>query len=117
LDSSDWITKKFLKGEKDRELPALKKIHTFLSKEVIIKAIEEQTGKDFENIIKEKGVYRQIAMELLYRLGGLTGEEIGKIMGVGYTSISQERRRLAERLEKDQKLKKMINGIKQICQL
>jgi putative transposase len=112
----DWITEKFLKGEKDRERPALKKINTFRSKEVIIKAIKEQTGKDIETVIKEKGVHRQMAMELLYRLGGLTGKEIGRIMGVGYTSVSQERRRLAERLENDQKLKRLINVIEQICQ-
>jgi DNA-directed RNA polymerase specialized sigma subunit len=55
-------------------------------------------------ITREKGIHRQIAMELLYRVGGLKGEEIGEIMGVGYTSVSQERRRLLARLSKDREL-------------
>jgi hypothetical protein len=43
-------------------------------------------------------------MELLYRVGGLKGHEIGRLFGVGYTSVSQERRRLKERLRNDQNL-------------
>jgi len=52
-----------------------------------------------------------MTMELLYRLGGLKGTEIGKIMGVGYTSVSQERRRLRERLQKDRKIRTLLSRI------
>ena len=54
---------------------------------------------------------RQIAMEWLYRLGGMKGEEIGRLMGVGYTSVSQERRRLRVRLEGDRKLTARLKNI------
>jgi hypothetical protein len=54
-------------------------------------------------------------MELLYRLGGLKGKDIGEIMGVGYTSVSQERRRLLGRLSKDQKLETLFNRIMHKC--
>ena len=85
----EWVTEEFLKGEKDRERPSLKKIHTYKAKDAILKTLEKETGKSIKAIAKEKGIYRQIAMELLYRLGGLKGEEIGEIMGVGYTSVSR----------------------------
>ena len=50
---------------------------------------------------EEKGVLRQAGMELLYRVGGLKGQEIGELFLVGYTSVSQERRRLGDRLSDD----------------
>lgn len=78
-------------------------------------AIEEETGKGIEAIALEKGVHRQIAMELLYRLGGLKGEEIGELMGVGYTSVSQERKRLLEQLSKDKKLEALFRRIENKC--
>jgi hypothetical protein len=111
----EWVTEEFLKGEIDREQPSLRKIHTYRAKDAILRAIEQETGKSIKAITKEKGIYRQIAMELLYRIGGLKGEEIGEIMGVGYTSVSQERRRLLARLSKDQKLDMLFNRIKHKC--
>ena len=68
-----------------------------------------------ETIAKEKGHLRQMAMELLYRLGGLKGEEIAKIFGVGYTSVSQERRRLREQLETDRKLGVLLKRLELKC--
>lgn len=78
-------------GRKDREPPSLKKIHTYQTKDVIVRAVEQVTGRRIEAIANENGHYRQIVMGLLYRIGGLKGEEIGRIMGVGYTSVNQKR--------------------------
>lgn len=52
-----------------------------------------------------------MAMELLYRAGGLTGPEIGGIFGVDYSSVDQERRRLREKLERDQNLRLLLDRI------
>jgi len=114
-DFVESITERFLKGEKDRERPSLKKINTYQAKDVIFAVITKETGKAVEAIAKEKGHLRQIAMELLYRLGGLKGEEIAKIFGVGYTSVSQERRRLREQMEKDRKLGVLIKRLELKC--
>ncbi len=54
-------------------------------------------------------------MEMLYRFGGIKGEEIARIFGVGYTSVSQERRRLRDRLLKDRKLVAFVKRIEQKC--
>jgi hypothetical protein len=111
------ITERFLKGEKDRERPSLKKINTYQAKEVILAAIAKETAKSIETIAKEKGHLRQMAMELLYRLGGLKGEEIAKIFGVGYTSVSQERRRLREQLVRDRKMGVLLKHLELKCNL
>lgn len=50
---------------------------------------------------KERGIIRQIAMDLLYRVGGLSGTEIGEMMGVVYSTVSQGRKRLREKLKSD----------------
>ena len=110
-----WITDNFLKGEKERERPSLKKIRNYRAKDSIIKAVEKETGKRVQDIMREKGVLRQIFMELLYRLGGLKGEEIGSLMGVGYTSVSQERKRLRERLRNDQKAVCLLKILEHNC--
>lgn len=111
----EWVTERFLSGEKDCERPSIKKIQTYQAKDAILRAVEQETGKNIESIVNEKGPHRQLAMELLYRLGGLKGEAIGSIMGVGYASVSQERRRLRERLAKDHKLEALFKRIEQKC--
>ena len=50
-------------------------------------------------------------MDLLYRTGGLKGAEIGKLMGVDYSTVSQGRKRLREKIETDRKLKQLVNRI------
>jgi chromosomal replication initiation ATPase DnaA len=46
-------------------------------------------------------------------MGGLTGVEIGRIIGVDYSTVSQGRKRLRERVQKDKSLRKLLNQIEQ----
>jgi hypothetical protein len=39
-----------------------------------------------------RGTLRQIAMELLYKYGGLESGEIGHMMGLDYSTVSQGRK-------------------------
>ncbi len=50
-------------------------------------------------------------MDLLYRAGGLKGVEIGKIFGVDYSTVSQGRKRLREKMKKDKKLRTLVKEI------
>ena len=50
-------------------------------------------------------------MDLLYRLGGLTGTEIWERMGVDYSTVSQGRKRLRETLKRDKNLLRIIETI------
>jgi REP element-mobilizing transposase RayT len=112
----EWVKEKFIDKDISSEIPAVKEIHCYNSVEGIIASIKDETGESLDDMREKKGVYRQIVMDLLYRFGGLKGEEIGKIFGVGYTSVSQERRRLAKKMQKDRKLWELIIRIEGLCQ-
>ena len=68
-------------------------------------------GKGFDEIKKERGITRQIAMDLLYRFGGLAGTEVGEMMGVDYSTVSQGRKRLRETIKRDKGLLEIIERI------
>ncbi len=110
-----WVSGTLLKGEEDRESPSLREIRKYRAKETILGVMEGETGKSIEEIREERGVLRQLAMELLYRVGGLKGHEIGRLLGVGYTSVSQERRRLKERLRNNRDLQALFKHLDAKC--
>jgi len=71
----------------------LRGILTYRSNDEILKAISDETGRDGGGILKRKRVLRQMAMEVLYKYGGLNGVEIGQIMELGYCTLSRGRKR------------------------
>jgi REP element-mobilizing transposase RayT len=103
-DFIKMIRDRYLKGKTDRECPSVNKIKRYQAKEEIIKIIKETTGKDIKAIKAERDVCRQILMDLMYRAGGMTGVEIGRVFGVDYSTVSQSRRRLREKMKNDCKL-------------
>ncbi|MGH7824912.1 MAG: REP-associated tyrosine transposase [Candidatus Binatia bacterium] len=54
---------------------------------------------------------RGVALELMYRLGGTSQARIGDLMGLDYTAVSRERKRLRDRIESDMRLKKRLREI------
>ena len=60
----EWIKEKYLRGEKDRECPALREIQRHRAKEQIIEAIEKEIGESFEEIKTARGEMRQITMDV-----------------------------------------------------
>jgi len=72
----------------------------------------KETGKTLDQVKNKKHPLRPVLMDLLYRAGGLTGIEIGKIFNVGYITVSQTRKRLGSRTAKDRNLKKVVELIK-----
>lgn len=108
------IKDKYLDAAKDRERPAVGEIHRHRSKEEVFKAIQKETGKDIAAIKAEKGDLRRIVMELLYRAGGLKGPQIGLIFEVDYATVSQERKRLYEKVNKDRKVRALLSRLEGI---
>ncbi len=49
-----------------------------------------------------------IVMDLLCRLGGLTGTETGETMGVDYSTVSQGGNRLREKRKRDKNLSALL---------
>lgn len=83
----------------------------YTTKDKIIDVLCRETKKSFDEIKKERGVIRQIAMDLLYRAGGLIGSEIGEMMGVDYSTVSQGRKRLREKLKDDKLISQIIERV------
>ena len=105
-----WVRERFLPS-KSREIPAMKQLKRHSTKEEVIKVLCKEVDKGFDEIKKERGITRQIAMDVLYRFGELTGTEIGEMMGVSYSTMSQGRKRLRETLKRDKSLLKIIKRI------
>ena len=49
-----------------------------------------------------RAALRQMAMGLLYKYGGMKGGEIGQIIGLDYSTVSQGRKRLRESLKSEE---------------
>ena len=106
------VSEKYLSASTDkRESPSLKELQRYQAEEKIIKVIEKETGVKIDAIKKQRGSLRQIVMDVLYRYGGLKGVEIGALLGVDYSTVSQGRGRLREKLRKDHELRSLLNKI------
>ena len=108
LGSADFITfikENYLSAKKpDKELPALKE----LVKKPSIQDIFEEVELVFT---KDKVMARNVKMYLCQRYTGKKLMEIGSHFGIGESGVSQACRRVAQKIEKDKKLKKKILGL------
>lgn len=113
-DFIEKVLSKYLNKSPDlREQPSLRELHGLRVKEEIMEAVKEETGKSLEEIKKAKGIERNVLMDLLYRAGGLRGVEIGTLLDVDYSTVSQGRKRLRDRLRKDRKLMQIVSRIEE----
>ncbi len=106
----NWAKDKFLPA-KSCEIPAVQRLKKYTAKDKLIDALCKETNKSFDEIKKERGKIRQLAMDLLYRVGGLSGTEIGEMMGVDYSTVSQGRKRLREKLKGGKHLSQIIKRV------
>ena len=111
----EWIKEKFLKKEASaREQPALKILRKAGDPEELIEHFGRMIGKSREDICQrgKKSIHRAMLMELLYRLCPINQPEIGRLVGgIDYSAVSQARKRLWKRMEKDSKLRREYEKI------
>ena len=60
---------------------------------------------------QDKALARNVKMYLCQKYTGKKLKEIGLQFGIGESGVSQSCRRVAQKMEKDKKLKKKINGL------
>ena len=117
LGSEGFIDK--LKGHLDRkvnvrEIPALRSFKKALTIEDVIAAVEKHFKVKRETIISRSGrEMRHLAMEMAYRYANSNQEEIGKVFGVDYSTVSQNRNRLRTKIANDAKIKRSFEGIRE----
>jgi REP element-mobilizing transposase RayT len=92
------IREKFVGTSKSRELPAIRQLQSYLGQKQILDLIVAETGKTMKEVLNSRGETRQLAMDLLYRYGGLKNQEIGVLMSIDYSTVSQGRKRLREKI-------------------
>jgi hypothetical protein len=104
-----WVREMYLNKEKDRERPDVGKIYHHLSKKVVLATVERTLA--LSHFLQATGTARQIVMTALYTHGGLNNREIGELFGLDYSTVSQGRKRLREKIEKDADLKMLFQKI------
>lgn len=104
-----WIKQTYLEQRKDRERPSISKINQHVSLEQVLDIIEQESGRG--NLFETEGVLRQIVMTCLYTYAGLNNREIGERFGVDYSTVSQSRKRLRERVAKHPELASLMQRI------
>jgi hypothetical protein len=98
---------------RSREIPALRRITAKVEPKRIVKAVSQVMGVGEERVLgrRARGLGRALAMELLYRYGGMNQREIGELLGLDYSSVSVGRKRLREAMEKDKGLGRLLDKI------
>ncbi len=109
-----WVKEKFINRKHDREKPAVGKINRYLSMEIVLEIVEKQTGT--RQALLSSGTTRQIIMTMLYKYAGLNNREIGELLGLDYSTVSQGRKRLREKSTKNKNLKTLLDKIENLCQ-
>lgn len=104
-----WVQEKYLENTKDRERPSVKKIHKYLSEETVLSVVSQETGTN--DLLSSTGTIRQIVMTALYQYAGLNNREIGELLGVDYSTVSQGRKRLRLKAAKDTKTRKTLERL------
>ena len=64
-----------------------------------------------KNVLLSTGTTRQIVMTALYKYAGLNNREIGSLLGVDYSTVSQGRKRLYSKTEKDKHIQSVVSRI------
>ncbi len=110
-DFIEFIKANFLSAKKpDKELPALKELVKKASMQAIFKEVELVFTND-------KVLSRNVKMYLCQRYTGKKLKEIGFHFGIGESGVSQACRRVADKIEKDIKLKRKIERLEKLINL
>jgi putative transposase len=108
LGSADFIAfikDNFLSAKKpDKELPALKELVKKASMQDIFETVELV-------FTQNKALARNVKMYLCQKYTGKKLKEIGLQFGIGESGVSQSCKRVAQKIEKDKKLKKKIGRL------
>lgn len=108
-DFVSWVRETFLENHKDREQPSVRKIHRYLSAEKVLTVVAKETG--IKDALQATGTTRQIVMTALYKYAGINNREIGNLLEVDYSTVSQGRKRLRCKAEKDKEIQSVIDCI------
>jgi REP element-mobilizing transposase RayT len=113
-DFVERVKKKIKAGGSRREQPAIRRFEGKKLK-VVLRAVAGYFGLAEEKLTGRRTGHRNeraVAMELMYRYGGVRQAEIGKLLGnLDYTAVSRERKRLRDKAQEEKALKAALEEI------
>jgi REP element-mobilizing transposase RayT len=115
----EWVIERFLRGQEDNgEIPQLRKLKPRPSLERITDEVSQAWGCG-EETIRRKGskenIARDVAIYLARDFSRLSCTELGRFFGgVSGAAITMRYKDVWRRMEKDRKLKKKVDGIREI---
>ena len=115
-DFVGWINETFLQGKNGRERPAIGRVHKYKKSDELLEIVSKELNTPQEELLHRAGFARQVAMDILYRYGGMKNPEIGKLMGVDYSTVSQGRKRLREKIAGDNNFQELMARLDSTCQ-
>ena len=103
-----------MKPVSSREMPQARKLLDRVDPERIIALVAAYAKVSRDALVapRSRTPARALLMEILYRYTGLNQSEIGRLLGIDYTGVSVARKRLVQVLEKDKKVKKIMERIR-----
>jgi REP element-mobilizing transposase RayT len=108
------VKERIKKPGSKREQPSIRHLEA-MKPAAVLRAVARYFGLAEKQLIGKRTGYRDeraVAMELMYRHGGVSQAEIGKVLGqLDYTSVSRERTRLRQKLEQKSALRKALTAI------
>jgi hypothetical protein len=106
-----WVKKHFLSGVKEGECPGLVQLKRYKAVDEIIQIFARETGNEMEALKARRHPLRPVMIDMLYRIGGLSGVEIGKMFHEDHSTVSQIRKRLARKMGEDATLRNLMSRI------
>jgi hypothetical protein len=102
----EWVRARWIeKKEISRDIPALRRLARWPDLSTILKQTEKVFGSGTAGS-------RQVALYLSHRLSGVSLREIGKFFGeIGPSAVTQNTRRLGDRLAEDRGLSKRVDKL------
>ncbi len=91
----------------------MRKIVMKVELERVIRTVCVMTGVRREDLFKSRrrGSERALLMEILYRHGGMNQREIGKLLGLDYSSVSVARKKYQALAAENQRVLKLEQKI------
>lgn len=102
----EWVRNNFLQdSKKKRDVPA----YNFLLKKIGL----EKIHKKVKELVEDEKLKKKISLYLMHRISGEKLREIGKFFNISESGVSNNTKRFEEELNKDKKLEKTVDGIKE----
>ena len=83
-------------------MPALAKIHRYLSKSGVLRAVMEETGS--EDCVQSTEIACKLLMTALYKYAGLNRQDTAKRLGFDSSTVSQSHKRLRDKGRKERQV-------------